>query len=356
MSAEVVAFGPSMVDICAPLDETQYQKCHEILGVEPGGWKLIECPDEADQLLDLLQVKDYDTKSSRKASLSNSFSPVAAAGSSTLGMLGAMPPAIRSESTLVTALATKNGHLDDLSSYFAERVRENRINHDYTLIEGRNPVGFVLYDQADAQNGEKTLAMHPGVAQRLDTYDALADKDPALVLIDTYELKSGELSVLLDKIIVENRHRVALSLGNHTLLANNTNLRQQVRNYVESGFVTALCGNEQEYQTLYPELDPWQTDQHSFGGHPVGGMVPYVLMTRGSEGMDALWGGDYTHVSAHDVDGGAIVNTSGAGDTAMGVFCGGIVEGLPAFDTLSKAAYYAGKVLQRSSSMILARD
>lgn len=351
MQPKVVGFGPSMVDVCAALDDAQYTACHDLLDVDPGGWRLIEQPAQVDHLLKIIGVETPEGLGMTADGISTDSATIAA-GSSTLGMLGAMPPHIRTESTLVTTLATHEGNLDHWSSFFSQAVGQLGVEHDVSLVEGKNPIGFVLYHQDDPRGGEKTLAMYPGIAQQLSAYDRLPNINPDLVLIDTYELQRGELSEVLDDIIISCEYPVALSLGNRTLLEDG--LRQKVRGYVEGGAIFALCGNEDEYRALYPELSPDQTLPVNFGSHPVGEQVPYALMTRGEKGLDSLWRGRVVRAPAYPMDTKDIINTSGAGDTAMGVFCAGILECTPVERILAKAARRATEVLAKPSSMLIA--
>jgi sugar/nucleoside kinase (ribokinase family) len=346
--ANVLGFGPSMVDVCVPLDPAQYQASHELLGVDPGGWRLIEDSSTVDQLLQIVGAEGASL-----GLVGHAPGLSVAAGSSILGMLGAMPPHIREKSVLATTLATREGQVDAWSAYFVKSLGHTGITHHATLVEGRNPLGFVLYPEGEGGGTEKTLAMHPGVAQAMSEYERLEEVDADLILIDAYELKDGQLSGLLDQIITSGEYQVALSLGNHTLLE--SGLHARVRKYIDDGHILAVCGNEQEYQVTFPELDPAQTSREEFPDHPVSQKVPYVLMTRAENGMDSFWEGKHVRTKAHPIVPEAIVNTSGAGDTVMGAFCGGVISGDDPGDTMAKAAYLASEVLSIPSSMILAR-
>ncbi len=347
MSKEVIGFSPSLVDISAQLPDAQYQSCCEVLGLEPGGWKRIETADEFSQLAKTV-TGDSDTNSlldTINARDDATINP----GSSILGMLSAMPPHLRHNSSLVTTLARQSGVLDPLSSFFNRAVVESGICHDYQPAPGFNPVGFVLSGQT---NTEKTLAMYPGVAGDLDPYD-LSGRHPDLVIVDAYELQGTKLAEYLDELIKSGSHRIGLSLGNHSILTGP--LRQQIRKYIASHKIGVLCGNSLEYDALYDELDQEAASRDGFRSHPVCDDVPYVVMTFGEEGMIAQWDGKYIADSvAYPLDPSRIVNTSGAGDTTAGVVYGGILEGRAGQETLQKAAYFTTRVLQTSSSRILA--
>jgi sugar/nucleoside kinase (ribokinase family) len=343
---EVVGLGPSLVDIGIELPHDQYQECQQILGVEPGGWSLIETGSELHQLFDAVGLEsDQLSELQRRQGIS------IVAGGSVLGMLGAMPPERRGNSRLMTALAEQEGRLDPMSSFYMDAVSQVGLSHQYQLINGHNPVGFVLSSTATS---EKILAMHPGVATELNTPYESTNGQPKLVIVDAYELRDGKLANMLDDIVMSGEFPIALSLGNHTILRDK--LRERIRNYVETGKLFALCGNEEEFQRLFYELEEEQVGEDGFRQHPVKDQVPYVLLTRGPKGLSTHWDGHFADVPAAPIREHEIVNTAGAGDTAAGAFFNGILARAHPKETLERAAYLATNVLRVSGSMIVASD
>jgi sugar/nucleoside kinase (ribokinase family) len=345
--SRVVGVGPSLVDVGAKLPDSQYLECCDILGASPGEWRRIEDAERVEKLLRTLTNTAFKNIS-LVDSLNRQPNRSVVAGSSVLGMLGAMPPAVRSQSAYVSTYAMQEKAPDPLSVFFSESVKAAGITHSYQRIQGRNPVGFVL---SGSDNPEKTLGMYPGVANELEDYD-MEKLRPELIILDTYELLEGEMARYLDATISSGEHRIALSLGNHTILEGR--VRDKLRGYITKGRIDVLCGNTAEYQKLYPELDPVMATKDGFRSHPVRENIPYVLMTHGEDGVIASWNGTVVDTPAPDLDRSSIVNTSGAGDVTAGIFCVGILEKDACEETLLKAAHYASQVLQIQGSMILA--
>lgn len=337
---------PSMVDVSAKLPDETFAKCLTILDAEPGDWRSVESSDQADELLSVIA----GTESADVGTLCSKDGVTVVAGSTILGMLTAMPPTIRQHSSLISAVAHQEGELDPLASIFSNGVRAAGLHHEGHAAEGRNPLGFVL---SSINNSEKVLAMHAGVGADLQetSLDEGAQRN-CLVIIDAYELRAGKIGAYLEKLLSSREHRVALSLGNRTIL--NGDLRDRIRRHIANGALTAICGNEEEFQALYPELDTSMTSVEGFREHPLRDAVPFILLTRGENGLSTSWDGEHADAPAHPLHPSKLVNTSGAGDTSAGVFYGGILTGAEPTDTLRKAAYLATHVLQVPGSSIIA--
>jgi sugar/nucleoside kinase (ribokinase family) len=112
-------------------------------------------------------------------------------------------------------------------------------------------------------------------------------------------------------------------------------------------------GNWLEYHKLFPEMPVQYLTKEGFGKHIISQYVQYALLTLGEEGMVAYWDGNVFSVDAEHINPELIVNTSGAGDVATGVFCGGIVEHVDCLTILRRAAISSKRVLQVASSMII---
>ncbi len=69
--------------------------------------------------------------------------------------------------------------------------------------------------------------------------------------------------------------------------------------------------------------------------------------------MAAHWAGSFASAVGDQVRATQIVNTSGAGDTAAGVFFAGLLAGDAADDVLRRATDLAARVLQVRSSRLL---
>jgi sugar/nucleoside kinase (ribokinase family) len=349
MHKNVVGFGPSLVDIGAKLPQKEYEECCDILDVRPGDWSRIERPEQADQLLRAISgaaIRETFSLENLHANPNITVTP----GSSILGMLAAMPPDIRSSASFVSALATQRDTIEPMSSFFTKAVEATGITHHYQEVKGYNPLGFVLSSESDP---DKVLGMYPGVATKLEGYD-LASLRPDLVVLDTYELLEGKMAEYLDSVIRSGEFRIALSLGNHTILNGETG--DKIREYIATGKIGILCGNSIEYQTLFPELDSKLATKEGFRSHPIREYVPFALMTMGEDGAIASWEKQVVALNAPPIDPSEIVNTSGAGDVTAGVFYSGVLTGKDPEETLQRAAYSAGLVLRNPGSMVLAEN
>lgn len=345
----VVGIGPSLVDIGAKLSDQDYERCCTILDAEPGDWRRIEDSERAEQILRTISGAALHSVSFME-NLNNSTETTIVPGSSTLGMLGAMGTELRTDAAYVSTLAVRDKSLEPLSAFFNGAVTAAGIEHGYQTIEGRNPMGFVLSSTSTA---EKILGMYPGVANDLHDYD-LASLHPDLVILDTYELLEGEMAAYLNEVICSGEYRIALSLGNRTIL--NGSVRDTIREYIATRKIDILCGNVDEYQELFPELDAELTTKEGFRTHPIKDYIPFALMTMGEEGSVAAWNGRIVEGLPSPIDNSRIINTSGAGDVTAGVFCSGVLRREDSKETLRKAAFYASQVLQIQGSMILVED
>jgi sugar/nucleoside kinase (ribokinase family) len=337
MSA-VVAFGPSLIDICAKLPDDRYAACQQLLGLTGPGWRRLDDYHAVRRL-----VRAISGWPGREGAVLDAVRACPdlflAAGSTTLGMLTAMPAGHQARSTYISVLGRVAGSLDPFSQAFTDAVSAIGITHELTVASGHNPVGFVLSGRNDPR---KTLATYAGVAPLFGGTD-LQRLDPELVLIDTYELLAGEMAAFLAQTIEAGRFPIALSLGNEQLLAGD--LGERIRGYVRSKRLFVLCGTAKEYKALFPGLDAKLATPEGFRDHPLRGCVPYALMTFAENGMAAHWAGDFASVGAFQVDRDRIVNTSGAGDTAAGSFCGGVLDGGDPAETLRRSAQLAASTL-----------
>jgi len=270
------------------------------------------------------------------------------AGSSTFGMLCAMPVALRRRATYVSSLGRLAGRPDEFSLFFKQAVLAADIAHLSSIAEGHNPVGFVL---SGTDNPEKTLAMFPGIAHKFSGCD-LEALTPTMLIIDAHELKEGDLAIFLDRIINSDRWNVALSLGDSAVLRGE--LCQRIRSYVFERKLKIICGNQDEYRTLFPEFTSEIDSPEYFAGHPVRYFVRYALATFGDRGMAAHWAGQFCTFANTPLSPSRIINTSGAGDTAAGSFIAGALLGQPVSGVLFSADCLARRVLRMSGSRIIA--
>ncbi|MEU3454693.1 carbohydrate kinase family protein [Micromonospora sp. NPDC006766] len=338
MPQHIVGLAPSIVDIAARLPADTWRHCLALVGAQPGEWQRIDVKVASSLLAVILgaDVNDVLRQGDRALSPDLAIRP----GSTVANALAAMPARSGLRRTFVSTVGVHGDVLDPLSGFFRTSIEAVGIEHHVVPVVGDNPMVFVLssHDQA-----ERTLAMFPGVADELSHVD-LDILSPTLVLVDAYNLGSHAFGRYLDRLIESKRYPVLMSLGNHTILTGDR--ARRVRSYIGTGCLTALCGNVQEYGALYPEVG--QGDEHVERLlDQVAVTVPYALVTMGAGGMAATWEGHQTRVSAIPVRRRQIVNTSGAGDAAAGMFAAGIVSGDAPEETLRRAAVSAMHTLRR---------
>lgn len=344
---EIVGIGPSLVDVCARLKEDDFQLCLSEFEMEPGEWKRLESEEELSRLTEIItgnpvMGSDFLYKPSMTTTV--------AVGSSVLGMLASLEPAHRNRSNYASSIATTtDGCVQDLSDFFIDEVQCMGVTPIAQKAVGTNPLGFVIGSDS---NPEKILVNYPGVTTELDA-ELAVEAPGSIVLVDAYELLHGRIAETLDTVIRENRNLISLSLGNHTILTGD--LVSRIHEYIESGNIHILCGNQKEYSALYPQYAE-TTDYHDFTELPIAKYVPYTLTTFGADGLIFGWDNSFFHQQAAQIDQKDIVNTSGAGDTATGAFISGVIGNAPHEDSMRRAACLATKVLQVPSSLYVAHS
>ncbi|MEU8154194.1 carbohydrate kinase family protein [Micromonospora sp. NPDC048986] len=335
----IVGLAPSIVDVVARLPAETWQHCLSLIGRRPGEWRRIDAA-VARALLDVIVGADAShvllhTETDLPSDV------VIRPGSTVANALSVIPPRDGLRRTFVSTVGVRGDAWDPLSEFFRTAIEAIGIAHHAVPVVGDNPVVFVLSSHAQV---DRTLAMFPGVADELGDFD-LGGLAPTLVLADVYNLGPHPFGRFVDRMITSKRHAVLLSLGNHTILTGGDRA-QQVRRYIDDGCLVGLCGNIQEYEALYPDLGPGDDRIHRLLDR-VAASVPYALVTRGADGMVATWDGHRTEVPAISLPIEEIVNTSGAGDAACGMFAAGIISGdLPA-RTLQRATIAAAQALRR---------
>lgn len=343
----ITGIGPSLVDITCRLPEKQFQLCTDLLEIEPGEWKRINSKNDFAKLSELVTQSDMNVLEYAESNISKNITLTA--GCTVLGMLGAMKPKARYKSSMATTVAIdERGVISPLSLFFSDQLSTIGTKHIMQEVAGENPVGFVICSE---YNPEKLLVNYPGVGTDLEFFAPENIGD--YILIDAYEMLEGKISELIDELILSTDYKICLSLGNSRILSGV--LKDKIRLYIENGKIFMIAGNEDEYQTLYPTQSDACT-KTNFLEHTVTQDVPNCLITFGEKGLAASWDGRPQSIDAFPIQPEKIINTSGAGDTAMGAFIAGIVLRDQEKETLARAAYWATEVLKRSGSMVIAND
>lgn len=334
-----------MVDLAIQLSPKQAAICTEKYGISPGEWMGLESDGDKTTFFNDLKIEDLLNPNGVPI---NDGRARVSAGSSILGMFSSMPPFARAQSGVITAIPSKDQRIDPLFNIFRGAVTDMGSFHTGTVVEGSNPLGIVL---SQKELKEKMLVTFTGSANELANYDRLDEHCPEFILVDSYELRKGKIATYINEVIRSRKYKVALSLGNQAIL--DVDLAANIREYIHDGLLEIVCGNEEEFTKLYPEYDTGILGIDEFMDHPIKDNVPYVMLTRGVNGISSLWQNSYYNHAAVPVPQRKIFNTSGAGDTAMGSFCYGVMFEQPPRDTLSRAVTLASKVIQTHTSRII---
>ncbi|MGV9767441.1 carbohydrate kinase family protein [Micromonospora tulbaghiae] len=338
VSPHIVGLAPSIMDVVARLSKNRLRRCLDLVGARPGEWRRIDAASSRLLMREVLGVDPGQVLVGGDTLLPPDVA--IRPGSTVANALTVMPSRADLRRSFVSTVGTRDGRLDPLSEAFRSAMAAVGIEHHAVPVTGDNPVVFVLSGHDDA---ERALAMFPGVADDLVEFD-LDGLAPTLLLVDVYNLGHHPFGRYLDRVVTGRRHQVVLSLGNHTVLTGDR--ADQVRRYLDEGFLTGLCGNTLEYAALYGDVGA-AADRVRAALDRVEDKVPYALVTMGADGMGVAWNGRRERVAAVPLLDEEIVNTSGAGDAAAGIFAFGIASGNPPPETLRQAALAATSALRR---------
>jgi hypothetical protein len=340
-----VVVGPSQVDLSLHLSEIQLSKIRN-LGLAAGEWMDLPAFEQVVKIAGLLldeelSADDLFQQIEQKGALQLE------AGSSTLGMLCAMPVQLRDTSVYASVLAGVEGEVNPFSSYFDQVLQAEGLRHQYVVRHGTPPIGFVM--ESDSAP-DRILASHAGVA-------VMAPPRPEIrtlgVILEAYELRSKAVADWFGNYLGSGSSGY-LSLGSVGVLKGVAGRR--LRSLIRSGGITAVAGSQKEFACLFPNLAHSFVTPDGFCEHPVRHAVAYSMITFGAEGMAVHWKNTYLRTLSKFVPPERIVNTSGAGDAAAGRFFAGIAMREDPTAVLSHAATLAARVLEVRSSRLSPRS
>lgn len=327
--SRVIGVAPSIIDAHYFYDTTsEWHTGLDALNLIPGEWA------EAQRISDE-QRAALPAPSSMKA------------GSSILAVMAVLPDEVKRGSILyATSAHDAEGQPAQDSMAFHEDAERLGVSTYPIPLQGENPTVHALIDPSSGEKGflktigvSKDISALPGWEQHLT--------EDTVVLLDAYELIDGKTSETLRHIIETSKGNVALSLGNVAILGED--LTQFITNAGKQGALHSLFGNEDEFTALLgatPRVSTQLLDAHNT-------LNAHLVVTRGAEGISATIDGHYYYAGAPQLQAHDMVSTSGAGDAAMGVILGGLIEKEAASTLLHKAVNHCARVVQSAEDIVL---
>jgi len=335
----VLTIGPSLVDFEFNLTgkSERYDAVTKYLEVNPGEWKLIPQEEQLEEIIELLLGQKLPTGLDDILALQKQHNFEITAGSSNLGVLAALDQKDRTNSTFMSAVGKNNISIDPFSSFFSRSLDNYGIKHLKSEIHGKNPIGIVL---SMVDKPDKILLTHPGVGYEVES-SLCKPKDFNLLHVEAYELRDGKIADTIDYLIKNTDSKVSIGLGNSKII--NGKLKTKILSYIEQGKVDILMANEYEITELL-DLKKELLSVEEISQLNIKYKIPHIMITLGERGISAFSNGKFAYSKAQEAIN--IKNTSGAGDTAAGVFISGILNNHELPDILKNATYYASRVLE----------
>jgi sugar/nucleoside kinase (ribokinase family) len=340
---EVVSITPAIIDIACDLTnrEQVYLKLCALLESGPGQWKSVDDKKVIEELLGVVAGIVTFNLNDDFDSLGLTPGVRIEAGSTGLNLLSALSKPQRENSAMVSAVGSdSSGNPDSLANYFAKDAAKVGIYQYSIPHEGCTPLVLVFSHKDEP---DKVTAMHPGVAAQVESVPRSVEKSK-IVHIDAYDLTREPAFTTLDRLIGSGRVPIALGLGNSSILQGK--LREIILRYIATKKITYLMGNSEEFGLLL-NSNPIRTLEQATSLN-AGQLAPYVLVTLGKDGLIGFE--KNKPVFQRPFLQKNPVNTSGAGDTAAGIFLSGILSGQEFPLTLKESAYYSSQIVGSLSS------
>ena len=332
-----ISIGPSLVDMLFYIDSSKYDVIRNTLKAKPGDWISVDDFTVVEYLFFLITGRHLPKNGSELIELYKHKIINLSAGSTNLGVFSAFPKSMRNDIALISSVGCKEGVVDPISSFFSNALKDLSIKHFSYPVEGNNPLGIVI---SSPDVSEKILITYPGIASKLKDIDNIKSE---ILYIDSYELVTGNISTLINRLILSKKYKIALGLGNIKILKGK--LREKIREYINQDLVYCISGNENEFRQLEFIQDFSKIRTHKFFKK-----VENILITHGENGLTGVFGDNILFRESMPSD--KIISTSGAGDIATGVFISGIIAGDDTQKILSDAVFYASEILNYQESIL----
>lgn len=320
----ILAIGPAFSDVLVNVSDCMYESIKTKLFPNDKTWCAIDNECFFEKILKSIVAKSSDI--------------LFEAGTSILGTLSALSPENRKDTCILTyKYNSKNVISENSYNYYERCVKSLGMALLAQESIGINKVGIVI---SSPNNLERLLITLKEPFHESNTPIVLPNAE--YLYIDAYELQNNNYFDLINQAILSNRYKVIIGLGNKSIICGK--VRKKIIEYILSDVVFCLAGNYEEFQSLYsfPELN-------SLRKISIYNKIPNILVTQGSIGMTGYINQETMYQCAFKTQN--VVNTSGAGDIALGVFIDGILSGSCIDNILKRATKYSAEILKRRSNV-----
>lgn len=228
------------------------------------------------------------------------------------------------------------GKLSKADMWAAELLASTGVNTDnIELVEGASGHAII---QVDTQ-GENAIVLHGGANQSF----SLADIESALNHSQqaSHLLMQNETNLLAEAFQLAHAKAMKIVLNPAPMTSNIKDLPLAKLDtlIVNQGEAEALCGAA--------DIDQIIKEMVALAPHT------RVVVTLGGDGAILLVNGQVTRINSPTVD---VVDTTGAGDTFVGYFLAGVVEGMNDHDALQRACLAASIAVTRQGAIMAIPD
>jgi sugar/nucleoside kinase (ribokinase family) len=226
---------------------------------------------------------------------------------------------------------------DQLGEVFTHDMRATGIDFDIPALPGPPPTARCLI--LIAPDGERTMNTALAMAHNLpaSAIDENMIANAKYLLIEGYLWDAPEPRAAIKRAMAAAKRggcKVVFALSALYLMGL---YRDDFLGLIADGTIDVLFCNDEEVAALM------QTDDLEAAIAALADKVPTLVVTRGAHGALAVQGGSRAEIAAEPI--GAIVDTTGAGDTFTSGFLAGQLQGRSLADSLTMGAVCAAECI-----------
>lgn len=204
---------------------------------------------------------------------------------------------------------------DDFGDRFEAALSQHGV--DTALIQAPTPTGRVL--SLITPDSQRTMLTYLGAAAEMviDEIPPHQFQDSAVALIEGYLVYNRDLFRYAMQTAHKAGARIALDLASFTVVKEN---HQELRNIIHQ-YVDILIANEDEARAFTGQAD------ETTALHALADQAKLAVVKLGARGSLLACGDQFIKVAP--IEGGGVVDTTGAGDLWASGFLYGLVQGRP---------------------------